>query len=76
MPRKFTKVYIVVEDNAIFGKHKFDAIETYRDRVTADRMCGLRQQKANSESQMHHNFNQPIPQYKVHAFYLIHEALF
>jgi CTP:phosphocholine cytidylyltransferase-like protein len=76
MPRKFKKVYIVVEDNYIFSKHNYFSIETFNNKEAADRICNVRQQEALKEAQMHHAKNKTIPQFKVHGFYLVHESLF
>jgi hypothetical protein len=76
MPRKFRKVYIVVQDNHIFTKHNYFSIDTYNDRATAERVCISRQQEAVAESQKEYNKNKPLPQFKVHGFYLVHESLF
>jgi hypothetical protein len=75
MTRKFKKVYIVVQDNEIF-RYKGFPIESYPDKESADRACEQQRQKALAESKMHHSYNKPIPQYKVHGFYLVHEVLF
>ncbi|MFD2864827.1 hypothetical protein [Mucilaginibacter antarcticus] len=76
MPRKFKKIYFVVEDNHIFSKYNYFSIETYHDRATAERICITRQQQAITDAQQYSKKDKPIPQFKVHAFYLVHESLF
>ena len=73
---KFRKVYVVVCDNHIFSPHNYMSVDMYWQKETADRACKLQQDKANDEAKMLYNVNKPIPQFKVHGFYLIHEKLF
>ncbi|OOQ59117.1 hypothetical protein [Mucilaginibacter pedocola] len=73
---KFRKVYVVVCDNHIFSPHNYMSVEMYSKRDNADRACKRQQDKANEEARMLYKANKPIPQYKVHGFYLVHEKLF
>ena len=73
---KFRKVYLVVQDNKVFSQWNFDMVNMYRTKDTANRMCQQAKQKAAHEAEMIYNKNKPIPQHKVHAFYLVHESYF
>jgi hypothetical protein len=74
--QKFRKVYVIVSDNSVFSKHNYMKVDIYREKKDADRMCEIKQREAMSESSKVYNVNKPIPQYRVHGFYIIHEALF
>jgi hypothetical protein len=76
MAKGLRKVYIVVEEKFIFGESNYTSVEIYREKSDADRMCGLKQDKAIVDSQLMWNEKKPIPKYSVHGFYLLHEDLF
>jgi hypothetical protein len=76
MPTKFRKVYVVVCDNHIFNPSNFMSVDMYRTKEAADSACQRHQDKAAEDSKMLYNANKPIPKYKVHGFYLMHEILF
>ncbi|MFD2144955.1 hypothetical protein [Mucilaginibacter antarcticus] len=59
MPRKFKKIYFVVEDNHIFSKYNYFSIETYHDRATAERICITRQQQAITDAQQYSKKTNP-----------------
>lgn len=71
---QFRKVYVVCEDNQVFGK--VSTAVFYRDDSYAVSICSQRQKKAIEDSTMAYNTNKPIPVHKVHGFYLVHESLF
>jgi hypothetical protein len=57
----------------------FDKIITnivYRDKSYALEVCNNKQRHAIDESRKEYNKGKPIPQYRVHGFYLVHETLF
>jgi hypothetical protein len=74
--QKFRKIYLVVEDKSVFSKYNYDMIKMYRKKSTADQMCSINQQKAIDEVGKVYMANVPIPQFKVHGFYLVHESYF
>lgn len=76
MAKGIRKVYVVIEDNHIFNVANYQSVDIYRDKKDAERICKLKQEKAGEDAQLLWNHNKPIPQYKVHGFYLMHEALF
>lgn len=76
MANGFRKVYVIVKDNHIFTPMNFESATIYRDKKDAERMCKLQQAKAIDEARLSWNQNQPIPQFKVHGYYLIHEVFF
>lgn len=76
MAKGVRKVYVVIEDNHIFNVSNYQSVDIYRTKHDAERICKLKQAKAKDDAQLMWNVNKPIPQYKVHGFYLMHEALF
>ena len=73
---KFRKIYLVVDGNIIFGQDNYQFINMYRSRSYAEQICKQKQKAAVAELQMHYAQNYPMPNYKVHAFFLVHESLF
>ena len=76
MAKGVRKVYVVIEDNHIFNISNYQSVDIYRKKEDAERICQLKQKKAIEDAGLMWNANKPIPQYKVHGFYLMHEALF
>jgi len=76
MAKGVRKVYVVIEDNHIFNVSNYQSVDIYRRKEDAERICKLVQEKAATDAQMMWHANKPIPQYKVHGFYLIHEVFF
>lgn len=76
MAKGIRKVYVVIEDNHIFNISNYQSVDIYRRKEEAERICKLKQEQAITDAQLMWNVNKPIPQYKVHGFYLMHEALF
>jgi hypothetical protein len=74
MAKRFRKAFIICEDNGIFGKMTQVTLYKYRDH--AEFACKTLQAKAKDKHQKLWNANQPIPVYKVHGFYLVHEDMF
>jgi hypothetical protein len=76
MAKGVRKVYVVIQDNHIFNVSNYQSVDIYRKKEDAERICQLKQKEAIEDAQLMWNVNKPIPQYKVHGFYLMHEALF
>lgn len=75
--RKFKKIYIVCEDNKIFGNSNFQVIEIFRIKESAQNVCNRQQETAITKNKyMWAEQNNPIPQYSTHGFYLVHESFF
>ena len=72
--QRFRKVFIVCENNQTFSKVTQITIYKYRDH--ADFACSRAQKKAVEEQQQYTNEQKPLPKYKVHAFFLVHEDVF
>ena len=62
------------EGNSIFGNLTAISIHKYRDH--ADYACNRAQEKAAEEHKLLPNENKPVPKFRVHGFYLVHEDLF
>lgn len=71
---RFRKVYIVCEDNKIFNCT--NNITVYKERDSAEYFCKRCIDKAKEEQGNLWNANKPLPNFKVHGFYLVHEDLF
>ncbi|TSD64691.1 hypothetical protein FFF34_012365 [Inquilinus sp. KBS0705] len=76
MSRRFRKVYLITDGINVFGEHNYLSTEIYRLKSSAENVCAEKQRKAMEEANKFYNKSNPIPKYKVHAFYLIHEGLF
>ena len=74
MASRFRKVYIVCEDNKILGNLSNTTIYKYRDN--AEYACKRAQEKAKETNSQYSNANKPLPKFKVHAFYMVHEDMF
>ena len=74
--RKFRKVYLICEDNKIFGDHNFAMVNMYRERRYAESVCKSQNENAKSEALKMYNEGKKITVHTVHAFYLVHESYF
>jgi len=74
MTNRFRKVFIVCRDNKIFSD--LTQITVYKYRGHAEGHCKHLHEKAMEEQKMLHNVNKPMPKFKVHGFFLVHEDLF
>lgn len=74
MAKRFRKVYIVCEDNKIFGC--FPQITVYNSRDLAEYQCERVKKKAFEEKTMSYKEQKPLTKFKVHAFFLVHEDMF
>jgi hypothetical protein len=74
MPSRFRKAFIVCEDNQTFNKMTQVTIYKYRDH--AEFACKRAQKQALEQRGQYENEHKPIPRFKVHAFYLVHEDMF
>jgi hypothetical protein len=74
--RKFRKVYVICQDNKIFGDHNFTMVNMYRERKSADNVCKAQKEIAISDALKMYNAGKKVAQNKVHAFYLVHESYF
>lgn len=74
MAKRLRKVFIVCEDNQIFPCKS--NVMVYKSREDAERICKREQEKAKEEMNKMWNANKPLPKFKVHAFYLVHEDMF
>jgi len=75
-PRKFRKVYLICQDNKIFGDLNFAMVNMYRERKSADNVCKAQNELAKSEATKMYNKGSKVTVNKVHAFYLVHESYF
>ncbi|RVU01086.1 hypothetical protein EOD41_10760 [Mucilaginibacter limnophilus] len=73
--RKLRKVYVIVENNRIFGSNNFEAVDLYRSKSYADSVCASKNRMALDDANKFWNKNEPVKKYHVHAFYLLHEDL-
>ena len=67
MAVKFRKVFIVCEDNQIF-KH-ISKTDIFKHKDSAEWRCDYLQKKAEEEQVKVHQQNNPMPRYRVHAFF-------
>jgi len=74
MASRFRKAFIVCENNKIFGC--MTNIVLYKSREDAEGACKRAQLRANAEQEKMWKANQPVPKFKVHAFFLVHEDVF
>jgi len=74
MAKRFRKVYIICEDNKIFGC--FPQITIYNSRDSAEYHCQRAKKKALEAQTLSSNAHKPLPKFKVHGFYLVHEDMF
>ena len=74
MANRFRMVFIVCEDNQIFGC--FSQITIYKTREQAEFACKREQKKAQEEAGKMWNANKAPTKFKVHGFYLVHEDMF
>jgi hypothetical protein len=74
MASRFRRVFIVCENNNIFGNITNVPMYKYRDH--AEYRCKRLQDKAIEEQNQLSNAGRPLPKFKVHAFYLVHEDAF
>jgi len=74
--RKFRKVYVICEDNKIFGDHNYAMVNLYRERKYAEGVCKNHNENAKSEALKMYNEGKKIPVHTLHAFYLVHESYF
>jgi len=74
MAKRFRKVYMVCEDNKIFGG--LTQITMYQRRDSAEYHCERAKKKALEAQTLSCNEHRPLPKFKVHAFYLVHEDMF
>ena len=51
-------------------------IVLYKSREDAEGACKRAQLRANAEQEKMWKANQPVPKFKVHAFFLVHEDVF
>nr|WP_294791349.1 hypothetical protein [uncultured Mucilaginibacter sp.] len=74
--RKFRKVYVICQDNKIFGDVNFAMVNMYRERKYAEGVCKHHNESAVHESHKMYNQGKKIINHTVHAFYLVHESYF
>jgi len=74
MAKRFRRVFIICEDNQIFTTLTQTII--YKHKDSAEFACRRAQEKAQEEQGKLWNANNPLPKFKVHAFYLVHEDVF
>ena len=74
MANRFRKVFIVCENNQVFNK--ITQVPMYRTRYDAEYACNFLIKRAAEESIKLSNANVPLPKFKVHGFYLVHEDMF
>ena len=74
--RKFRKVYLICQDNKIFGDLNFAMVNMYRERKSADNVCKAQNEIAKGEALKMYNKGNKVTVNKVHAFYLVHESYF
>ncbi|MFD0751696.1 hypothetical protein ACFQZS_16210 [Mucilaginibacter calamicampi] len=74
--RKFKKVFLICENNKIFGDYNYQMVNMYRERKHAESVCKSQNQLAVGEAQKLYNKSQTITQGTVHAYYLVHESYF
>ncbi len=74
MAKRLRKVYIVCENNQIFGH--MTNITVYKSRDSADWACKRARDQAAENHKKDWAKNQPLPVFKVHGFYLVHEDMF
>ncbi|TWR25254.1 hypothetical protein FPZ43_17445 [Mucilaginibacter pallidiroseus] len=75
MAKGLKKVYLVVEDNKIFGANDYQMVRMYREKSSAETVCATQNQKAKDDATLLSNRDKPTPVYKVHAFWLLHEDM-
>ncbi|MFD2874054.1 hypothetical protein ACFS5N_16345 [Mucilaginibacter ximonensis] len=76
MPKKFRKVWVIVQDGLIFTPYNAKEMRMYSDKEEADRLCELYNNAAQAVPGKWHEDHKPSHVYEVHGFYLIHEAYF
>jgi len=74
MTSRFRKVFIVCEDNKTFSC--FTQITIYKYRDHAEFQCERAKKKALEVKDQYEHENKPLPKFKVHGFYLVHEDMF
>jgi hypothetical protein len=74
MASRFRKVYIVCENNETFGQFTQKTVYKYKDH--AEFQCQRAKAKALEEKDQYANVNKPMPKFRVHCFYLVHEDMF
>lgn len=71
---KFRKVYFVCKDNSVFSDYGF--VNCYKSEAHAKEQATFQQRNAIDDSQKLWEKGKPIPEFKAHGFYLVHESLF
>lgn len=71
---KFRKVFFVCKNNSVFSDYAF--VNCFKDGEHAEEQAIYHQRKAIEDSQLLWERGKPIPQFKAHGFYLVHESLF
>ena len=66
MANRFRKVFIICENNKIFGD--MTQVPIYRHRDSAEFACIRAQEKAQEEQAKLWNANKQLPKFKVHGF--------
>jgi hypothetical protein len=74
MANRFRKVFIVCKDNQTFSELTKVAMFKYRN--DAEFACKKLQELAIEDHKILWNANKPLPKFKVHGFYLVHEDMF
>lgn len=74
MANRFRKVFIVCEDNLVFNK--VNKVDIFKHKDAAEWRRDYLQKQAIEEQTKLHQVNHPMPKFKVHAFYLVHEDMF
>lgn len=71
---RFRKVYFVCKDNSVFSD--YSVVNCFKNEPHAHEQEIVQQRDAMENATMLWNVNQPIPVFKAHGFYLVHESLF
>ena len=70
----FRKAYFVCKDNSVFSD--YTVVNCFKNAPHAHEQEIYHQRTAMEDSEKLWNKNQPVPVYKAHGFYLVHESLF
>lgn len=74
--RKFRKVYLIVEDNKVFGDQNYEVVNLYRCKEYATNVCEANNNRRKEEKGYLYNISKPLAMGKVHGYYLVHESFF
>jgi hypothetical protein len=75
MPKyRFRKVYIVCQDNQIFGRVTMNNF--YQNEEECKQVAKYKLRQATEDAKYEWAKNKPIPKFATHGFYLVHESLF